>query len=166
MVLKLAHDFVYELADQANGICNKSGKKTIVNRHVLTALKELNMNEFIEKLQAMYDCELNFQEKEDEIASKMQFKKKKKRKYDHMDEDLIKEQERLFNDAHNYFLQSQVSSPNQQLTLEKTMSAPLQPTNFLGGNPNHTSEVLIELEKRLSEKSTDLTDFDALRAKS
>lgn len=39
MVLKLAHDFVYELADKANGICNKNGKKTIGNSHVLTALK-------------------------------------------------------------------------------------------------------------------------------
>lgn len=38
-VLKLAHDFVYELADQANKICNKGGKKTIGNSHVLTALK-------------------------------------------------------------------------------------------------------------------------------
>eukprot|EP00826_Nyctotherus_ovalis_P027548 TRINITY_DN2152_c0_g3_i8.p1 TRINITY_DN2152_c0_g3~~TRINITY_DN2152_c0_g3_i8.p1 ORF type:complete len:116 (+),score=15.11 TRINITY_DN2152_c0_g3_i8:166-513(+) len=42
VVLKLAHDFVYELADKANGICNKNGKKTIVNRHVLTALKVLS----------------------------------------------------------------------------------------------------------------------------
>lgn len=39
LVLKLSHDFVYKLADQANGICGKNGKKTIGNTHVLTALK-------------------------------------------------------------------------------------------------------------------------------
>lgn len=44
VVLKLAHDFVYALADKANGICNKNGKKTIVNRHVLTALKVLSLH--------------------------------------------------------------------------------------------------------------------------
>eukprot|EP00826_Nyctotherus_ovalis_P020145 TRINITY_DN162_c0_g1_i19.p1 TRINITY_DN162_c0_g1~~TRINITY_DN162_c0_g1_i19.p1 ORF type:complete len:106 (-),score=17.94 TRINITY_DN162_c0_g1_i19:54-371(-) len=46
-VLKLAHDFVYELADQANKVCNKNGKKTIGNSHVLTALKELDIDEYL-----------------------------------------------------------------------------------------------------------------------
>jgi len=114
----------------------------------------------------MYDCELNFQEKEDEIASKMQFKKKKKKKYDEIDEDLIKEQERLLNDAHNFFIQEQVNLPRPELFLEKSKSAPSQPIYPLANEPNHDTEVLLELEKRLSEKATDMTDFDALRAKS
>eukprot|EP00826_Nyctotherus_ovalis_P027545 TRINITY_DN2152_c0_g2_i5.p4 TRINITY_DN2152_c0_g2~~TRINITY_DN2152_c0_g2_i5.p4 ORF type:complete len:113 (-),score=39.67 TRINITY_DN2152_c0_g2_i5:124-462(-) len=112
----------------------------------------------------MYGCELNFQEKEDEIASKMQFKKKKKRRYDNIDEDLIQEQERLLNDAHNFLLQSQVSTMStQQLVLEKAESAPLQTAALLERNPTHDS-VLLELEKKLSEKPGDATDFDALKA--
>lgn len=116
----------------------------------------------------MYGCELNFQEKEDEIASKMQFKKKKKRKYDNIDEDLIQEQERLLSNAHNYLLQSQVSTMStQQLTLEKSSSAPLTPAlqsaALLERNSSRDS-VLLELEKQLSAKSGDITDFDALKA--
>lgn len=113
----------------------------------------------------MYGCELNFQEKEDEIASKMKFKKKKKHKYDDIDEDLIREQERLFSDAHNFFLQAQITLPNQQLILEKAKSTPLQPVTLLGNGAGH-SEVLLELEKRLSEEPNDITDFDALKARS
>eukprot|EP00826_Nyctotherus_ovalis_P020154 TRINITY_DN162_c0_g1_i9.p1 TRINITY_DN162_c0_g1~~TRINITY_DN162_c0_g1_i9.p1 ORF type:complete len:160 (-),score=36.48 TRINITY_DN162_c0_g1_i9:14-493(-) len=143
----------------------RTEKKTIGNSHVLTALKELDIDEYIERLEAMYGCELNLQEKEDEIANKMKFKKKRKHKYDNIDEDLVKEQERLFNDAHNFFLQAQVTLPNQQLILEKTKSAPLQPVTLLENGASH-SEVLLELEKRLSEKPSDIPDFDALKARS
>lgn len=97
----------------------------------------------------------------------MQFKKKrKKRKLDEMDEDLVKEQERLFNDAQNLLIQEQKSvslpesidpPPIRLPSLEKALSAPILLNERSQG-------VLLELEKKLSEKHTDMTDFDALRA--
>ncbi len=132
----------------------------------------------------MYDCELDVKEKEDEIATKLQFKKKKKKhKSNEVDEELAKEQERLFNDAQNLFLQSQASeifmrptmSPMAStLMMERSPSAPLpvigETQRNVGTPINHPQPgVLLELEKKLSEKCMDAvesTDFDALGTKS
>ena len=133
----------------------------------------------------MYECELGVEEKEDEIASKMQFKKKKKKhKSNEIDEELAKEQERLFSDAQNLYLQSQASdillrpglSPAAStLFLDRSSSVPLAAAEGIPMAPANTPVnqphpgVLLELEKKLSEKCMDAvesTDFDALGTKS
>lgn len=96
----------------------------------------------------------------------MQFKKKKKRKYDNLDEDLKKEQELLFNAAHSNFLQAQMTIPTAQSIFEKTKSAPFQLPNPLINDPNYTNKLFLELDKGLTEKPNDIIDFDALRTNS
>jgi len=111
----------------------------------------------------------------------MQFKKKKKKhKNNEVDEELIKEQERLFNAAQDLYMKSQSSelvmeSPSMPQSLERFASSPMMSTQRLGAEgdkpavPMSKPEpgVLVELEKKLSERCVvDSTDFDALGTKS
>jgi len=137
----------------------------------------------------MYECELDLNEKEDELASKLQFKKKKKKhKNNEVDEELAKEQEKLFKDAEELYLQSQASemllnanlSPMANLSsASRSLSVPPNlPTNLEGTpkigitSPPPISQpqpgVMLELEKKLSAKvdAVESTDFDALGTKS
>ena len=122
------------------------------------------MNDFIEKLETMYGCELDFAEKEDDIASKMKFKKKKKRKKCNVDDDLIEEQERLFIDAQDHMINSLVNEalgkPQTEFNPILDKSDNIQPSQ---DSKPIGSKVMIELEKKLSEQVVDSIDFDALK---
>ena len=67
LVLKLSHEFVYKLADEANNQCVGQDKKTLNHTHVLSALKvsslrltlqELGIGSYIDGLGSMYECEI------------------------------------------------------------------------------------------------------------
>eukprot|EP00829_Urostomides_striatus_P006126 TRINITY_DN1668_c0_g1_i1.p1 TRINITY_DN1668_c0_g1~~TRINITY_DN1668_c0_g1_i1.p1 ORF type:complete len:242 (-),score=97.75 TRINITY_DN1668_c0_g1_i1:18-743(-) len=166
LILKLSQEFAYKLADEANNLCITQGKKTINNTHVLGALKSLGISEYVEKLGSLYDCELDVNAKEEDIAAKMQFrKKKKKQKSAEVNADLLQEQERLFNDAKMADLFMEGQSPAENINIPALNSLPIiQGSKVIPqegsnkGQDNNSKDLMNELDKKLGEKASTAID--------
>lgn len=47
-------EFIHLIASEANDICDKEAKKTIAGEHVVSALRELGFEEYIEDVEEVY----------------------------------------------------------------------------------------------------------------
>lgn len=47
-------EFIHLIASEANDICDKEAKKTIAGEHIVSALRELGFEEYIEDVEEVY----------------------------------------------------------------------------------------------------------------
>lgn len=90
-------EFIHLLASEANEICEKESKKTISPEHVLAALEALGYSNYVADVQAAYQ----------EHKSQAKDREKKTSKLDTSgmtEEELLKQQEELFERARQKFL--------------------------------------------------------------
>ncbi|KAJ3224648.1 negative cofactor 2 transcription regulator complex subunit ncb2 [Clydaea vesicula] len=100
-------EFIHLLASEANEICEKEAKKTIAGDHVLSALKSLGFEEYLEEVQEV-NLEHSQQQKERE-------KRNAKMKDSGMsNEELLKSQEELFAQAKLRLQQQNVNTSGEQ----------------------------------------------------
>ena len=112
-LIDLFHRYVDHLSLKATEVCSSHGKKTLNTDHILEALKLINFNSHIKKLQGELDLnnmeneentltkkESNALVCEDSIGMKDLINKKRKNKKDkktfEFSEDMLKEQDKLF----------------------------------------------------------------------
>src|SRR5690606_28910620 len=100
-------EFVHLISSEANDICEKSGRKTISPEHVMEDLKSLGFNDYLEQVQAAHD-EHQTQSKEKErirANSKAEMAKLS-------EEELLKQQEELFQQARIKYQQQMAANNN------------------------------------------------------
>ena len=85
VLMNCAIEFIHLITSEANETCEKQGKKTINGEHIIAALQELGFGEFVPQVQATFD--------EFKNQSKSTLKKPKQTV---PDEELLEEQQRLF----------------------------------------------------------------------
>ena len=100
------------LATEANEICNKQNKKTITAPHIIESLRKLGYESYIEKAQEVLEEHKVEQEKTNKQTKKFNTSGLSQ-------EELLKEQQRLFNQART----------NQQIQSPQTMMMNSPQTN-------------------------------------
>ncbi|BGP16579.1 negative cofactor 2 transcription regulator complex subunit ncb2 [Rhodosporidiobolus nylandii] len=90
LICECCKEFVVTISSEANEICEKESKKTISPDHIVTALKDLGFEDFVEGVQDVL-------KDHKELAKGEKAKKAKKAKGNGMSqEELLKAQEELF----------------------------------------------------------------------
>ncbi|KAJ1918105.1 negative cofactor 2 transcription regulator complex subunit ncb2 [Mycoemilia scoparia] len=101
MLIDCCNEFIHLVASESNDICEKESKKTIAPEHVLSALKDLGFEKYIEEVKEAYE-EHQKQQKKDRSK-----KNAKNNNSGMSDEELRKAQEELFKQARQQFQQQQ-----------------------------------------------------------
>ena len=92
-LLKYPTEFIHLIASESNEICEKSNKKTISPEHVLEALKNLSFDAYIDDVEAEYrDHQAQSKSKEKSKGSKLE-------QSGLTEEELLRQQEELFERA-------------------------------------------------------------------
>jgi histone H3/H4 len=82
------------LIEIANETCEKENKKTIAGEHVLTALKQLGFEEYVDSSRELF---------QEVMTTQKQEKEKKSKKVDVDDMEMIRMQEEMFRKARERF---------------------------------------------------------------
>jgi histone H3/H4 len=109
LLVDCCNEFVHLISSEANDICEKSGRKTIAPEHVIEALRNLGFGEYVEEVQAAHeDHQTQSKEKERLRASSKAEASKLS------EEELLKQQEALFEQARLKYMQSQMQNQSQK----------------------------------------------------
>eukprot|EP01080_Neovahlkampfia_damariscottae_P007727 gene7727-12197_t len=121
-------EFVQMLATEANDICNKQNKKTISGAHIIDSLRKLGYESYIEKAEEVLE--------EHKVEQEKTNKPKKFNTSGLSQEELLKEQQRLFNQArsNHQMTHSGLSSPST--VLSSPLSANQPQMNVFDQNSN------------------------------
>lgn len=93
LLFTLFVEFIHLIASESNEICEKSNKKTISPEHVLEALKNLSFDSYIEDVEAEYrDHQVQSKSKEKTKGTKLE-------QSGLTEEELLRQQEELFERA-------------------------------------------------------------------
>ncbi|KAM0791335.1 hypothetical protein ACM66B_005805 [Microbotryomycetes sp. NB124-2] len=90
LMAECCKEFVLTIASEANEICDKEAKKTLVPEHIIAALNSLGFEAFVEEVQSV------FSEHKELAKGERQQKKKKQTGSGMTQEELLKAQEELF----------------------------------------------------------------------
>ncbi|KAI7885797.1 histone-fold-containing protein [Lichtheimia hyalospora FSU 10163] len=82
-------EFIHLIASEANDICDKEAKKTIAGEHVVSALRELGFEEYIEDVEDVYKEHRQQQKDRERRSSRLE-------KTGISEEELLRQQELLF----------------------------------------------------------------------
>jgi histone H3/H4 len=108
-------EFIHLLSSEANDVCEKNARKTISPEHVMDALRNLGFGGYVDEVAATYE-EAVEQAKEKEKSRGTN----KLEKSGLTEEELLKQQEELFEQARRKYLENQTrsapESPNPALT--------------------------------------------------
>lgn len=89
LIIDCCVEFIHLISSQANDICEKESRKTIAPEHILSALKELGFDSYVEEVESVL--------KEHKVQQKEREKKSNKlNKSEFTEEELLKQQEALF----------------------------------------------------------------------
>ncbi|PWA02744.1 hypothetical protein BB558_001118 [Smittium angustum] len=111
LLIDCCNEFIHLVASEANEVCEKEAKKTIAAEHVLTALKDLGFESYIDEVKEAYS---------DHKIQQTRDRGKRGSKLDQLgmtQEELLKSQEELFAKA-RMRLQSQTQVSGSQGTAE------------------------------------------------
>ncbi|KAJ2156180.1 negative cofactor 2 transcription regulator complex subunit ncb2 [Coemansia sp. RSA 552] len=99
LLLDCCNEFIHLIASESNEICEKEAKKTIAAEHVLAALRELGFEKYVTEVQEAYEEHRKQQTKD---------RSRKSTKLNQLgisEEELQRDQERLFENARKRFNQ-------------------------------------------------------------
>ncbi|CDH50105.1 histone-fold-containing protein [Lichtheimia corymbifera JMRC:FSU:9682] len=82
-------EFIHLIASEANDICDKEAKKTIAGEHIVSALRELGFEEYIEDVEEVYKEHRQQQKDRERRSSRLE-------KTGISEEELLRQQELLF----------------------------------------------------------------------
>lgn len=118
LLVDCCNEFVHLISSEANDICEKSGRKTIAPEHVIESLRNLGFGDYVEEVQAAHeDHQTQSKEKERLRASSKAEASKLS------EEELLKQQEALFEQARLKYMQSQMQNQSQKQSPAVSASA-------------------------------------------
>lgn len=105
LLINCCVEFIHLLSSEANEVCEKNSRKTISPEHVIEALGSLGFGEYVEEVEATYeDAQSQAKEKEKSRGTN------KLEKSGLTEEELLKQQEELFEQARKRYLENQSKS--------------------------------------------------------
>lgn len=130
LLVDCCNEFVHLISSEANEICEKSGRKTISPEHVLEALKSLGFGEYLEEVQQAHDEHTEQSKEKERIRANSKAEASKL-----SEEELLKQQEELFQAARlKYQLQQQQQQP-VQAKVDEPASPPSSSPSTTEGAP-------------------------------
>ena len=105
LLIECCVEFIHLLSSEANDLCEKERKKTISPEHVLQALESLGFGQYVGEVQQVYS----------EHRSQMKEREKKNSKLEDSgltEEELLRQQEALFEQARLKYLAQNVQPPS------------------------------------------------------
>ncbi|KAJ1644435.1 negative cofactor 2 transcription regulator complex subunit ncb2 [Dispira simplex] len=118
LLIDCCNEFIHLVASEANEVCEKEAKKTIAAEHVLTALKALGFEGYLDEVQDAY---------EDHRKQQSRDRDKRNARFDSglTEEESLRQQEQLFAQARmqlesQQLLQQQVQEKPQQQDQQQT----------------------------------------------
>lgn len=100
LIVSCCNEFIHLLSSESNDICNKQAKKTIMPDHVLSALKSLGFDPYVDECQQVLD----------ECKNVALEKKKGKSKLENLgipEDELLRQQQELFAEAQRKYEEEQ-----------------------------------------------------------
>lgn len=122
LLVDCCNEFVHLISSEANDICEKSGRKTIAPEHVMESLRNLGFADYVDEVQAAHEDHQTQSKEKERIRANSKAEASKL-----SEEELLKQQEALFEQARLKFMQNQQQNQSQQ-------QSP-QPTNTATGEP-------------------------------
>merc|ERR1712137_1475003 len=114
LILECCVEFIHLLSSEANEVCTKDKKKTIAPEHILKSLKTLGFEDYNDQVEIVHQ----------EVKEQVQGKSKRlmeRKNLDIPEEELLKQQQDLFNRARNALRTSQMQlSESQELALNES----------------------------------------------
>ncbi len=148
-------EFVHLISSEANDICEKSGRKTISPEHVMEALKSLGFSDYLDQVQAAYDDHQNQNKEKERIRahSKAEIAKLS-------EEELLKQQEELFQQARLKYQQQVVAANSGGNVPLSDNARPVDPTpsNVNADQSKPTTDTTKPVEMQSSTESLELSD--------
>ncbi|KAI8142083.1 histone-fold-containing protein [Fennellomyces sp. T-0311] len=89
LLIESCVEFIHLIASEANDICDKETKKTIAGEHVVSALKALGFEEYVDDVEEVYKEHRQQQKDRDKRSSRLE-------KTGISEEELLRQQELLF----------------------------------------------------------------------
>ncbi|KAI9340409.1 histone-fold-containing protein [Zopfochytrium polystomum] len=65
-------EFIHLVSTEANEVCEKDARKTIAGEHIITALKNLGYEEYIEELTEVYEDHMKQSQERESRSSKLE----------------------------------------------------------------------------------------------
>ncbi|KAI9207066.1 TATA binding protein-associated phosphoprotein [Polychytrium aggregatum] len=108
LLVECCVEFIHLVSSEANDICEKEEKKTILGDHILAALKTLGFEEYVTEVRGVY------KEHQDQMKVDQEDREKRSKRLlnsGRTPEELLADQERLFAEARRFHNSSAATTP-------------------------------------------------------
>lgn len=112
LLISCCVEFIHLLSSEANEVCERASRKTISPEHVMDALTNLGFTGYVEEVGAAYE------EAQSQAKEKEKVRGNKLERSGLTEEELLKQQEELFESARKKYLESQNRPPSDSPTMQ------------------------------------------------